>query len=128
MTRDEAYVALLELADEGWLLGVEVFGADDCCEHGLHTECPANGFGLCDTQNALSDCNRAERWLMRPRDSLMTEDLADIVSDEDIGWAKFDDEPSPAPGHPLPFGEQRRHNALADPESVPERFRPKESQ
>lgn len=127
MTRDEAYAALLQLAEEGWLLGVDIFGADDCCEHGPHTDCPANGYGLGDTQNAMSDCNRAEKWLMRPRNSLMTQDLADVLSDEDIGWDQHSDEPAPAPGDPLPYGDQRRHIGLTDPASVPPRFRPEEA-
>lgn len=72
MTADEARFALAQLIDDGWLIGVEVFGAH-CCDDiaGCTNE---SGFGLCDTFSSHacgSDCNRAEKWLMRPSDTLM---------------------------------------------------------
>lgn len=85
MTEYEAQIMLHALVGQGWLIGVEVFGADDCCEHGMYEECPANGFGLCDVfskHSAGSDCNRAEDWLMRPKDGLMTESLHRLLNEE----------------------------------------------
>lgn len=79
ITRDEARAQILALIRDGWLIGVEVFGADDCCEHGMHTECPADGFGLCDMfgpHSIGSDCNSAEPVLMRPDRTLYYEDDA----------------------------------------------------
>ncbi len=75
---------LRALLDNGYLIGVEVFGEDDCCEHGRE-ECPSDGFGLCDTMHEPwsvgSDCNRAKRFLMRPHDDLMTEGVALAIAD-----------------------------------------------
>lgn len=76
---------LADLVRRGVLIGVEVFGTDDCCEHGPFDECPANGFGLCDTfgpASVGSDCNRAERWIMRPSDEHMTDDLHALLNNE----------------------------------------------
>lgn len=68
MTDEEALILIHALVDEGWLIGVELFGEDE-----------DTGVGLCDvfSKNSPSgsDCNRAERWLMRPHDNLMTEAL-----------------------------------------------------
>lgn len=75
---------LHQLIDSGWLIGVEVFGTTDCCEHGQmqgDEGCISTGFGLCDVFSrhspAGSDCNRAARFLFRPHDALMTEAIAE---------------------------------------------------
>lgn len=85
ITKKQAATMLSTLIDNGWLLGVQVFGVDDCCEHG-DDPCPADGFGLCDNMNQHSpggsDCNRAERFLMRPHDLLMTNEVAEAIADQ----------------------------------------------
>lgn len=84
MNKEQAKDAVLLLAREGWLIGVEVFGTDDCCLHG-DDPCPSDGFGLCDAMHEPvswgSDCNRAERFLLRPHDDLMTAELASAIED-----------------------------------------------
>lgn len=50
------------------LVPVEVFGTDDCCEHGSsmeHGGCPSSGYGLSDAVEAWSDCNRASGRIYR---------------------------------------------------------------
>lgn len=64
---------ILSLIEQGYLIGVEVFGTDGCCEHGDHTDCESTGYGLCDMfgpHSVGSDCNRATKVLMRPSDAL----------------------------------------------------------
>lgn len=79
----EPYRQLLELVRSGALIGVEVFGTDDCCEHGPDTDCPSKGYGLCDALAPHSDCNRARKWLLRPSDALMTQELSDLLGIDD---------------------------------------------
>lgn len=89
MTRDEALAMLRALVDDGWLLGVGVFGDESCCLHGdpvpEGVDCPVTGFGLCDNMNEHSpggsDCNRAERFLMRPHDDLMVTTIYDAIKE-----------------------------------------------
>lgn len=53
------------------LVPVEVFGEDDCCEHGMaadSAECPSTGYGLSDAVPAWSDCNRASGRIYRVED------------------------------------------------------------
>lgn len=78
MTRDEARDALTALVNEGWLVGVAVFGGaidEDW------------SYGLCDRFGphtpAGSDCNRAAPFIMRPHDDLMTPKLRALVMAED---------------------------------------------
>jgi hypothetical protein len=66
----DAYARLAETAPPGMvplvLVPVEVFGTDDCCQHG-HEEgdCPSKGYGLSDGVSAWSDCNRATGQIYR---------------------------------------------------------------
>lgn len=41
------------------LVPVEVFGENDCCEHGTAADCESAGYGISDAVSAWSDCNRA---------------------------------------------------------------------
>ena len=50
------------------LVPVEVFGENDCCEHGENAECKSAGYGLCDAVTAWSDCNRAIGHIYRFED------------------------------------------------------------
>lgn len=85
MNRDEALTALQALVDEGWMIGVEVFGEDDCCLHGEDADCPSAGWGLMDTMHTPhsvgSDCNRAVPFMMRPHDDLMVESIRNGIAD-----------------------------------------------
>jgi hypothetical protein len=88
--RDQALRSLLGLIDGGWLIGVMVFGTDQCCLHdpdGFNeVNCPSTSYGLCDTMHdphsVGSDCNRAERFLMRPHDLLMVPEVFEGIRDE----------------------------------------------
>lgn len=96
-----AHALLVELVRLGVLVGVEVFGADSCCEHGDFADCDAAGFGLCDVfgpHSVGSDCNRAERWLLRPRDGLLSDDL----------HAEINRQPAPSTGPRFYDGGPRR--------------------
>lgn len=90
-TRDEAHTAILALLTDGWLIGVEVFGEDDCCLHrhpgagGEGEACESNGFGLCDNfgrHSVGSDCNSAEPFLLRPSRLLMTPEVLALRDEE----------------------------------------------
>lgn len=50
------------------LVPVEVFGTNDCCQHGPDTSCESKGYGLCDAVEAWSDCNRAIGRIYRRED------------------------------------------------------------
>lgn len=82
MTRDEALEAITTLVNEGWLMGVAVFGGDPADD-------PENewSFGLCDRFGPHtpggSDCNRAAPFIVRPHDDLMTPELRALVMAED---------------------------------------------
>lgn len=91
--------ALILLIKNGALLPVMVFGTTDCCAHGpfdpsnpaAHRDCVSVGHGLCDTfgpHTVGSDCNRAERYLMRPSDELMTPRVLEALALEEdpIDW------------------------------------------
>lgn len=80
---------LIELVRRGVLIGVEVFGTDQCCQHGEHVECPSTGYGLCDSfgpHSVGSDCNRADAFLMRPNDEAMTAELREAIHDDSAMW------------------------------------------
>lgn len=75
----EDYTRLAADAPPGYvpvvLIPVEVFGEDDCCEHGLqdHTpgvvdQCESRGYGLSDAVSSWSDCNRARGHIYRAED------------------------------------------------------------
>jgi len=71
MNQQEAQVIINKLIDEGWLIGVKIFGDES--------------YGLMDQfrmPHVGSDCNRAEHFLMRPKDGLMTQELKEKLSDE----------------------------------------------
>ena len=76
--------ALLDLVRRGVLVGVEVFGTDQCCEHGEHVDCDSTGYGLCDrfTPHSVgSDCNRSAPFLLRPADGQMTDALRAAIAE-----------------------------------------------
>jgi len=83
LTGPQAAAVLRALVEDGWLIGVEVFGAHSCddiaaCER-------EGGFGLSDVfgpASVGSDCNRAESYLLRPADKLMHENLEKAIHDE----------------------------------------------
>lgn len=84
--RDEqAQAMILDLIAHGYLIGVEVFGAENCCEHGIDSdECETQGYGLCDMfgpHSVGSDCNRAVRVLMRPSDDIEFPPVAAALTD-----------------------------------------------
>ena len=96
----ESEAMLVQLIQRGALVGVEIFGSDDCCEHGMHESCPADGFGLCDNfgpHTVGSDCNRAERFLLRPSDACMTDRVLHEITNGDrmTGAAPEPYEPAP---------------------------------
>lgn len=72
MTEIETLALCIE---QGWLIPVQVFGTDQCCEHGEYAECLSTGYGLCDRFSkhspAGSDCNRADNFLLRPSDAAL---------------------------------------------------------
>jgi len=47
------------------LVPVEVFGENDCCEHGVAADCASSGYGLMDAVPEWSDCNRARGHIYR---------------------------------------------------------------
>jgi hypothetical protein len=51
------------------LVPVEIFGEDNCCEHGENAECKSAGYGLSDAVSAWSDCNRAIGHIYRFEDT-----------------------------------------------------------
>ncbi len=76
-----AQETILGLIQDGYLIGVEVFGTDGCCAHPHDEDCPSAGFGLCDMfgpHSVGSDCNRANRVLMRPADII---DFASVAAE-----------------------------------------------
>ena len=80
----EAAAVLRALVEDGWLIGVEVFGAHCCDDIGACER--EGGFGLCDVfgpASVGSDCNRAEKFLLRPADKLMHENLDKAIHDEE---------------------------------------------
>lgn len=79
------------------LVPVQVFGADDCCEHGLYgeagsnDECQATGCGLMDAVAGWSDCNRAGGKIYRidetdPKYRQPGETVRIYVHKDDVGF------------------------------------------
>jgi hypothetical protein len=64
------------------LVPVEVFGTEDCCQHGDNVDhdnrqCTSIGYGIMDAVSAWSDCNRAIGRIYRAEDRLGVDDAVD---------------------------------------------------
>jgi hypothetical protein len=77
------------------LVPVEVFGSEECCEHGQRDlrdpPCPSMGYGLMDAVAAWSDCNRAIGHIYRvddmdPHYRHPGETVNIWVKPEDVTW------------------------------------------
>ena len=55
---------ILQLLRDCWLVPIEVFGDE---------ELDRVGYGLMDRNGVWSDCNRAERFMLRPADTAMND-------------------------------------------------------
>lgn len=83
LTGPQAAAVLRALVEDGWLIGIEVFGAHCCDDIGACER--ESGFGLCDVfgpASVGSDCNRAEGYMLRPADALMVDGLKAAINDE----------------------------------------------
>lgn len=86
--KQDDHAVLLDLVQRGVLVGVEVFGTNTCCDHGVDPSdaaCESTGYGLCDRfseHSVGSDCNRADAFLLRPSDPHLTADLRAAIGDE----------------------------------------------
>lgn len=75
---------IVRLVKHGWLVGVQVFGAESfglCDQFAFDRVSRDYGDGF-NCRIVGSDCNRAERWLMRPAVPLMSETLAALLGDQ----------------------------------------------
>jgi hypothetical protein len=92
---DPAVGWIKNLIRSGALIPVQVFGTNECCEHGsmgAGQDCPSTGFGLCDRFSSHapggSDCNRAEFFLLRPSNEVMADPsiraaLEEVIDEDD---------------------------------------------
>lgn len=84
LTGPQAAAVLRALVEDGWLIGVEIFGAH-CCDDPTGCESETAGFGISDVfgpASVGSDCNRSESFLLRPADALMHKNLELAIHDE----------------------------------------------